>query len=78
MESIPKCQFVLFITFLGEKLLSQTVHSFYLYDLFVQDVEPFVSFIKPCLVCSLELTVRRPFIPPMGSPRVPGIIGLPK
>ena len=36
-----------------------------------------LSFCLPCHVCTFELKVRRPFIPSVGFPRVPGIIGLP-
>jgi hypothetical protein len=38
LEIILKCQSVLFITFLGGKLMAKTAHSLHLYDLIVQDV----------------------------------------
>ncbi len=80
LEIILKCQSVLFITFLGEKFMAETAYSIHLYDLILKIFlcEPCVFFIQSCLVCILELTGRRPFFPPMGFPRVPGIIGFPK
>jgi hypothetical protein len=60
--------------------MAKTAHSLHLYDLTVQDVfgEQCICSNQSCLLSGFELTVGRPFIPPVGFPRVPGIIGLPK
>ncbi len=44
-EIILKCQSVLFITLLGEKLMAETANSLHLYDLIVQDVFQWAMFL---------------------------------
>ena len=69
------CTFLTFLVKNNVRASTSTPFFFIVQDFFSQ---PFVCIIQPCLVCSLKFKVRRLFIPPMGSPRVPGIIGLPK